>query len=69
MLAAAGVIYPIVGEFIDIYPNFEDKELKLDGYLKGRIRGINVVLIVIKVIRDKAIKRLIYNLNKLKEEL
>ena len=43
--------------------------VKVDGYLKGRIRGVNVVIIVIKVIRDKAIKRLIYNLNKLKEEL
>ena len=69
VLAVAGVLYPVVGEFVQIYPNFEDKELKVDGYLKGRIRGVNVVIIVIKVIRDKAIKRLIYNLNKLKEEL
>lgn len=69
VLAVAGTLYPVIGEFVEIYPNFEDKELKLDGYLKGRIRGVNVVIIIIKVIRDKAIKRLIYNLNKLKEEL
>ena len=69
VLAIAGVFYPMVGEFIEVYPNFENKELKADCYLKGRVRGINVVIIAIKVMRDKAIKRLIHNLNKLKEEL
>jgi len=69
VLAAAGIVYPLFGKSLEIYPNFSEKELKVECLLQGRIRGINVLIIVIKVIRDKAIKRLLYNLRKLKEEL
>ena len=69
LLAIAGTMYPIFGQSIEIYPNFADKEFKVDCLLQGRIRGVNVIIIVFKVMKDKAIKRLIYNLNKLKEEL
>ena len=67
-LGVLGLIYAKMGKFLEVYPNFSEKELKASVLFKGRIRGISILIIGLRVIRDEAIKRLLRNIKMVKEE-
>lgn len=69
VLGGIGIMYSFVGEVVEVNPDFEESKLALDCYISGRMRILNLGIIIIKVVRDKAIKRLLSNIDKLKEEL
>ncbi len=58
-LAAASVLYPYYKNSIQLYPNFEQKILIGEGYVKGRIRIFPMVLIIIRLWRNKQIRSMV----------
>lgn len=64
-LAVMGIFYGAYGKNVSIMPNFYEKRLLAELTLKGRIRMVTVLIIVLKVIRDKHVKRLKRNWDKL----
>lgn len=69
VLAVLGSLYGAIGDTFKVNPNFEDKECSINCKLIGKIRVLALGLIFIKIMRDKAIKRLVSNIEKLKEDL
>ena len=67
-LGILGLIYAKCGKTMEVFPNFSQKELKASVLFKGRVRGISILIIGLKIIRDKAIKRLLRNIKMVKEE-
>lgn len=68
-LAFMGSLYGLIGETLKVNPNFEDKECRVNCKFIGKMRVFSLGIIIIKIMRDKAIKRLISNIDKLKEDL
>ncbi len=58
-LAAASVLYPYYRNSIQLYPNFEQKVFSGDIYVKGRIRIFPMVLIIIRLWRNKQIRNMV----------
>lgn len=69
VLAIIGSLYGVIGDTLKVNPNFEDKECKIKCKFIGNMTLLNLGIIFIKFMRDKAIKRLISNIDKLKEDL
>ncbi len=69
ILGIIAVFYGKYGDSVLIEPDFEEKVFEAEGMVKGRIRIFHLLIIGIKVIRDKNIKMLIKNARQLKEEL
>ena len=55
-LAVLSMLYPLYGEHIDIYPNFEQQVLEGHLLIKGRIRGIYAVIVLWNLFFDKQIR-------------
>jgi hypothetical protein len=68
-LACLGPLYGLIGNTLIVRPNFEEKILIIDFELKGRMTALKLGIIAIRVVKDKAIKRFIKNIDKLKEDL
>ena len=69
VLAIIGSLYGVIGDTLKVNPNFEDKECKIKCKFIGNMTRLNLGINFIKFMRDKAIKRLISNIDKLKEDL
>lgn len=67
VLAGLSVLYPFYGDKVDIYPEFEKKVLEGDIYMKGHIRGIHLLIIVLKLILDKDIRKTYQDFKTLKQ--
>lgn len=67
VLAGLSVLYPLYGDKVDIYPEFEEKVLEGDIYMKGHIRGIHLLIIVLKLILDKDIRKTYQDFKALKQ--
>ena len=67
VLAGLSVLYPFYGDKVDIYPEFEEKVLEGDIYMKGHIRGIHLLIIVLKLILDKDIRKTYQDFKVLKQ--
>lgn len=67
--AAAAVFYSKYGNSLIIEPDFEEKILDAEVTIKGRIRIFSLLIIGIRLIRDKNFKKLLKNAKQLKEEL
>lgn len=59
LCAVIGMLYPWMHEHIKVTGNFENSEINLDAYGRGRIFVIVLLLIFIKVYFDKNLKKLI----------
>ncbi|MGN6715398.1 DUF2953 domain-containing protein [Anaerocolumna jejuensis] len=68
LLGVAAAFMGIYKDSVQIIPDFENEVLKGNFYCKGRIRGIILLIIGIKVIRNRDIRALIKNFQTLKEE-
>ncbi len=58
-LAAASVLYPYYRNRIQLYPNFEQKIFSGEAYVKGRIRIFPMVLIIIRLWKNKQIRSMV----------
>lgn len=52
-LAVLSMIYPFVGEYMNIVPDFEKRVLEGDFFIKGRLRMIHLVILAWKLFWDK----------------
>jgi hypothetical protein len=68
-LGFMGILYSFYGDKIVIIPDFENKIFEGNHYARGRIRLITLLIIVIKLIRDRRFKNLKKNFQLLKEAL
>lgn len=57
VLALLSVLYPFYGEKIEIFPEFDKKLLEGDVYMKGSIRGIHLLLIIVRLLFDGNIRK------------
>lgn len=64
-LGVLGMLYAAYGKGLTIVPDFYEKRLVAELTLKGRIRCGTVLVICLKLIRDKQVKRLYHNWKKL----
>lgn len=73
ILAALGALYGMnifnIGDSVTIEPDFEKAVLEGDLFIKGRFRLISLLIIGIKMLRDKKFKTFKKNIYNLKEEL
>lgn len=59
ILAAYGILYPLLGPKVRIVGDFDNKRLEGELFLKGKLRVVTFVKIFIKIYFDKNLKRLI----------
>lgn len=64
VLAVHGMLYPIVGNHINITPDFENTIIEGDFFIKGKITVFKVLKTAIKVYFNKDIRRVIQLLKK-----
>lgn len=64
IVAAYGILYPLVGGSVFLQPEFEEKVIEGDVYIKGKITGIIFLIAGLKIALDKNIWRLIKLLKK-----
>lgn len=64
ILAIHGMLYPLIGNYITITPDFENTIVKGDFFLKGRITVFKLLKTALKVYFNKDIKRVIQLLKK-----
>ncbi|MBP1756696.1 MAG: putative rane protein, partial [Firmicutes bacterium] len=68
-LGAMSILYSFYGDKIRITPDFERNRLEGQHYIRGRIRLVTILIIVVKLIFDKKFKQLKNNFIILKEAL
>lgn len=68
-LGVLAFFYGIYGEHIKLTPDFENKIIEGKLYVRGRIRLITILIIVIKLLIDKKFKEMMKNFKLLKEAL
>ena len=56
ILGGISIFYPIFMDNVKVYPDFEQKILEGDLFMKGRIRLITVLLVIWRLWRDKNIR-------------
>lgn len=64
IVAAYGILYPLVGGSVFLQPEFEEKVIEGDVYIKGKITGIIFLIAGLKIALDKNVWRLIKLLKK-----
>lgn len=64
-LAGLGILYAAYGKGLSVIPDFHEKHLVADLSFKGRIRLGTLLFKVLKLIRDKRVKRFMRNWKKL----
>lgn len=64
-LGVLGVLYAWYGKGLTVIPDFYEKRIVAEVFFKGRIRGITVLIQVLRLLRDKQISRLRRNWKKL----
>ena len=67
ILAVLSALYPIYAENVEIYPEFEEKVLEGNIYIKGHIRGIHAVVMAFRIILDKNVRTTIKDVKSLLE--
>lgn len=58
-LSAAGLLYPVLGDRIEIYPVFDHPALEGEFWVKGRIRALSVAMIGYRLWRNKNFRKII----------
>ncbi len=56
VLAGASLIYPFVGECVDITPNFDERILKGNAWIKGRIHALYFLIVLWNLLWNKNIR-------------
>lgn len=66
VLAGLSILYPFYGEHVEIYPDFEQKILEGDLYMKGHIRMIHLATLLWRLFFNRYIRRTYRDYKKLK---
>ena len=61
ILGVIAVIYGITGVQFNITPEFEQKVLEGDIYMKGRVRIYRLLLIALRVYKNNRFRKLVFN--------
>lgn len=69
ILGGIAILYCMIGEKLQIRPNFQEKQLELMVDIRGRIRIFTLLKYMFILWKKKEIRKLIENYNQLKEEL
>lgn len=56
VLAALSMLYPFYLDHINLEPEFDEKILEGDAYIKGTVRGLHLLIIICDLFFDKNIK-------------
>lgn len=59
LLAVQGILYPWLGDKVQIVPDFEEKRFEGEFHLKGQLRAGVVGFYVLRLMLDKNVRRLI----------
>lgn len=57
VLAALSILYPFYGDNVEIYPDFEQKILQGDLYMKGHIRMVHLVALIWRLFFNRYIRK------------
>lgn len=66
VLALISMIYPFIGEYAEIRPDFERKILRGRVYVKGRIRALHAVSFALRLLLDKNVRTTYRHIRKFK---
>ena len=55
-LAVLSMLYPFVGEYMNIQPEFEKQVLEGEAYVKGTVRAVYLVIFAGKMLLDKHVR-------------
>lgn len=66
VLAGLSILYPFYGENVEIYPDFEQKILKGDLYIKGHIRMVHLATLLWRLFFNRYVRRTYRDYKKLK---
>lgn len=66
VLALISMIYPFVGEYTEIRPDFEHRVLRGRIYVKGRIRAVYIVAFALCLLTDKNVRTTYRHIRKFK---
>lgn len=66
VLAGASLIYPFVGKCVDITPNFDERILKGNAWIKGRIHALYFLIVLWNLLWNKNIRTTISHIRKLR---
>lgn len=56
------VLYGLAGLDVDIIPDFDEKVLEGEMFIKGRIRLVSIVIIAVRLYMNKQFKRVVLNM-------
>lgn len=66
VLAGLSICYPFYGEHVEIYPDFEQKILKGDLYIKGHIRMVHLASLLWRLFFNRYVRKTYRDYKKLK---
>lgn len=66
MLAGLSIVYPFYGEHVEIYPDFEQKILEGDLYIKGHIRMVHLAALLWRLFFNRYVRKTYRDYKKLK---
>ena len=66
VLALISLIYPFIGGYTEILPDFEHKILRGRIYVKGRIRVLHAVVFALRLLMDENVRGTYRNIRKFK---
>ena len=58
ILAVCGMLYPVLGGHINVVGDFEQKRLEGRIFMKGRVYGITLIYVCVKIYFNKNVKKL-----------
>ena len=58
ILAVCGMLYPVLGGHVNVVGDFEQKRLEGRIFMKGRIYGITLIYVCVKIYFNKNVKKL-----------
>ncbi len=66
VLAGLSMVYPLIGEHTDITPDFENKVLQGDFFVRGKLRIIHLAVLILKLLADKNVRITYQHFKKIK---
>ena len=66
LLAGISLIYPMIGEFTELQPDFEHRVLRGQGSVNGKIRFLYALVFALCIIADKNVRTTFRHIRKFK---
>ena len=66
LLAGISLIYPMIGEFTELQPDFEHRVLRGQGSVSGKIRFLYTLVFALCIIADKNVRTTFRHIRKIK---